>query len=61
MNYSIWRSKTFWTIFITVALAVGNAVVPFMSPDIQATLTTLLGMLAAYFHNLTAVNNGATN
>lgn len=59
--YNPLKSRTFWTIVITVAIGAINAAVPFLSPDLQAVIQGILGVLAIYFHQSTAVNAGATN
>jgi hypothetical protein len=43
-------SKTTWTLIITIALTVVNAIVPFMPADVQATVTTVLLAVASIFH-----------
>ena len=43
-------SKTNWTLIATIVIAIGNAVVPFMSPAIGATVTSVLLILAGIFH-----------
>jgi hypothetical protein len=61
MNYNILKSRTFWTILLTIIIAVLNAVNPFISPAYQGVITTILGILAIYFHTSTAVKAGAVN
>ena len=43
-------SSTQITIAITVVIAIGNALVPFMSPQFSGIVVTVLGLLASYFH-----------
>lgn len=61
MNYSIFRSRTFYTILAMVIVGAGNALVPIIPAAYQALAVTLLGILAANFHLSTAQNAGATN
>ncbi len=42
-------------------LPIANAIVPVLPTSVQDMATILLGLLATYFHNQTAVNNGAVN
>lgn len=56
--YNGWISKTNWTLIVTILLTIGNAVVPFMNPATQATVTTILGTLAILFH-VNGVNKAA--
>jgi hypothetical protein len=57
-NYNVFISKTNWTLVVTILLAVGNAVVPFMSDATAAVVTTILGALAMIFH-VSGVNRAA--
>lgn len=43
-------TKTNWTLIITIAVTIGNAVIPFMPVDVQATVTTILLAVASIFH-----------
>lgn len=43
-------SKTNWTLIVTVVIAIGNAVVPFMSAGVGATVTSVLLIVAGIFH-----------
>lgn len=43
-------SKTNWTLLLTIAITILNAVVPFMPTALQATVTTLLLAAASIFH-----------
>ena len=56
--YNGWISKTNWTLVVTILITIGNAVVPFMNPATQATVTTVLGTLAIIFH-ISGVNKAA--
>lgn len=59
--YNPFKSKTNWLQIGIIAIAVLNAVVPFLSPDWQASLTTVLAILAVLTHTSTAVKAGAEN
>jgi hypothetical protein len=56
--YNGWISKTNWTAVITVLVTLANAVVPFMSPQVQAVVTAILGALIVIFH-VQGVNKAA--
>ena len=43
-------SKTQWTLVVAIVVAAGNAIVPFMSPQIAGVVTVILGALATIFH-----------
>ncbi len=43
-------SNTQWTLVATIIVAAGNAIVPFLSPQIAGVVTAVLGLLAMYFH-----------
>jgi hypothetical protein len=60
-TYALIRSRTFWTIFIMSLLPVANAIVPTFPPAVASVCEVLLGVVAAYFHNQTAINSGAVN
>jgi membrane protein implicated in regulation of membrane protease activity len=60
-TYSLLRSRTFWTIAVAIIIAVLNAITPFISPEYQGVITTILGVLAIYFHNNTAQKANAVN
>lgn len=57
-NYNIFTSKTNWTLAIAILIAVGNAIVPFLNPDVAASVTTVLLLLAGVFH-VNGVNKAA--
>lgn len=61
MNYSLLRSRTFWTMVAMFVVAGGNAIVPMISPGVQSIVELFLTVLASYFHLSTAVKAGATN
>lgn len=60
-TYNLLKSRTFWLIVVNAFIQIGNAVVPTLSPTEQALVGFVLGMLAIYTHNQTAVTAGATN
>ena len=43
-------SKTNWTLIVTIVIAIGNAVVPFMSAGVGATVPSILLIVAGIFH-----------
>ena len=57
-NYNAFLSKTNWTLVLTVVVTAVQAVVPFMSPSAQATVTTILLLIAGIFH-VNGVNKAA--
>lgn len=59
--YNPFKSKTNWLQAAIIAIAVINAVVPFIPADYQAAVTAILGALAIITHTATAQNAGATN
>lgn len=61
MNYSLLRSKTFWTLVVTCVVAVGNILIPVIPMGYQAVATTLLLMLASYFHLQTGNSTTGSN
>jgi hypothetical protein len=50
MDYSILKSRMFWTAVITFVVVGGNAIVPMLPPNVEAVVTGLLLLLATYFH-----------
>lgn len=50
MDYSIIKSRTFWTIVAMFIIGGINAVVPFMPADVQTLVMGGLSILAGYFH-----------
>lgn len=50
MNYSIFGSRTFWTIAVMFIVGGGNAIDPVLPTLIQVPLLAVLGVLATYFH-----------
>ena len=61
MNYSLLRSKTFWTIVAMAVLGAGNAVLPVIPADYQAVVMLVLGGLASLFHLSTGQSTTGTN
>lgn len=60
-TYSLFRSKTFWTLVIMSVLPIANAIVPVLPASVQDVVTVLLGLVAAQFHKSTATSSGAVN
>lgn len=50
MNYSIFASRTFWTVVAMFVIGGLNAIVPVIPADLQAVAMAALGILATYFH-----------
>ena len=50
MNYTIFASRTFWTIVVMFVVGGGNAIVGILPADAQAVVMLLLSGLATYFH-----------
>ena len=50
MNFSLLKSRTFWTVFATVVVTDGNLVAPFLSGTGQDLVVAFLGFLTVYFH-----------
>lgn len=61
MNYSLWRSKTFWTIVLMAIVGGGNAIVPVLPPTYSASVITVLAILASVFHLSTGQSTTGTN
>ena len=59
--YSLFRSKTFYTIVAMMVVGAGNAVIPVVPAQYSSILVVLLGLVASYFHLSTATTAGATN
>lgn len=43
-------SKTNWTLIATIVIAIGNAMIPFMSAQISGIVVTILSVIAFAFH-----------
>lgn len=50
MNYSLLRSKTFWTIVAMGIVGAGNAIVPVLPATYQAIVEIVLAAMASSFH-----------
>jgi len=50
MNFSIFSSRTFWTIVVMFIVGGGNAIDPVLPTIAQGPLLAILGGLATYFH-----------
>jgi len=61
MNYSLLRSKTFWTAVALAAVNIINAFVPFMPAGWQTAADVVGTILITIFHLDTAMRSGATN
>ena len=49
MNYSIFKSRTVWSVIGIFVVVGGNAIVPMLPPAVQAIVTAILGFMAIYF------------
>jgi hypothetical protein len=62
--YNSWISKTNWSAVALVAVTITQAVIPFMSPEVQSIVTAVLGAFIVIFHvqgvNKAAINSAAT-
>jgi len=61
MNYSLLRSKTFWTLVALFIVGGGNALVPVIPPQAQALVTLVLTFVASYFHLQTGESTTGSN
>ncbi len=61
MNYSLLRSRTFWTIVAMFVIGGGNAIVPVLPESIQVVGMFALSALASYFHLSTGQSKTGTN
>ena len=61
MNYSLIRSKTFWTIVVMFVVGGGNAIVPVLPEPAQAFVVMGLAALASYFHLQTGKSTTGAN
>lgn len=59
--YNPFKSRTNWLQAAIIAMAVLNAIVPFVPVSFQDALTAVLAILAIVTHTDTAVKAGATN
>lgn len=49
-NFSWFKSPTHVTLLATIVIALGNALIPFMSSGMAASVTTVLTVIAMLFH-----------
>jgi len=49
-NFSIFASRTFWTVFAMFVIGGGNAIDPVLPVAFQPVLLGVLGVMATYFH-----------
>ncbi len=61
MNYSLLRSKTFWTLVATAVVSVGNIFLPILPVAAQGLVTVILLVVASYFHLQTGVSTTGAN
>lgn len=59
--YNPLKSKTNWIQVGIIAIAVINAVVPFIPVEYQDLVTAILGVIAIFTHTSTAQRAGAVN
>jgi hypothetical protein len=57
-SYSIWKSRTFWTIVFTFAYNGYAAISGQLPTDVTVVINAIAGMLATYFH-VAGVQNAA--
>jgi uncharacterized membrane protein len=50
MNYSIFGSRTFWTIVLMFVIGGLNAITQVLPANVQVAAMGLLSILATYFH-----------
>jgi len=58
--YNSFISRTNWTTVALVVVTVTQAIVPFMSPQVQTVVTAILGAFIVIFH-VQGVNRAAIN
>ncbi len=61
MDYSLLRSRTFWTIVAMFVVGGGNAVVQVLPAGAQAFIVLALSALASYFHLQTGQSRTGSN
>lgn len=61
MDYSLLRSKTFWTIVVMALVGAGNAILPVLPVEYSSSLVVILGILASYFHLQTGNSTTGSN
>lgn len=50
MTFSIFKSRTFWTVVVMFVVGGGTAIDPVLPVAIQVPVMGLLGVAAIYFH-----------
>lgn len=50
MNWTLIKSRTFWTVVATFVVVGGNSIVPLLSPAWQGTIMGILSIVTVYFH-----------
>lgn len=61
MNYSLLRSKTFWTIVAMFFVGGINAITQVIPADLQAPIMAILAILASVFHLQTGKSIAGSN
>ena len=61
MNYSLFRSRTFYTIIVMFLVGGFQGIAPVMPSGLETVIMGALGLIAAYFHLKTAQSAGAVN
>ena len=61
MNYSLFKSRTFWTLVAGFAYNVWQLCAPSVSPSISVVLDAVFTMLASYFHLQTGQSTTGAN
>lgn len=60
-NYSLVRSKTFWTVVLMAVVGAGNAILPVIPTQYSAILVIILGGIASAFHLQTGQSQTGSN
>lgn len=50
MDWSLWKSRTFWTLILTFVFNAANSTAALLPPQYQMVVNGILASLAAYFH-----------
>jgi hypothetical protein len=61
VNYSLFRSKTFWTLVIGFLYQVWQLAMPSVSPAASGVIDAIFLMLASVFHYQTGVSTTGSN
>lgn len=61
MNYSLLRSRTFWSAVALFIVTGGNAIIPLLPANIAAFLGVVFLAMVSYFHLETAKLGGVRN